>query len=456
MLRRNRNGKRSQSNSQTSSSKPRENRGACDGVRSNGQCRGDLPARGDKPSVVLSVEKPIQDGGHSRHERADKAGSQKSRGARKSRTTGRECRAKGGSGAELDRAFIAEKKRELALEGDLRGRHLTARERTGLLEIIKLAKDEGIPLARAVAILELNRRAVYRWIDGSTGKRSHGGGGGQNKIKPEEERQVLALVKRYPQMPVRRVSYELERSGQGFIGKTAVAELMKRNGLNNPFVKYPPQKPIAEELSYEPWKANLIWGMDWTYIRVASRFFFLIIVIDWYSRKIVAWGLFPSVTRFEVVATVTDAVAREKLDQLPEDSMRPIVVADHGSANNNSYTEKNLEFLGLDLWLCGVGRPTGNARTERAFGTLRREELNFQYEYGSEPEAQRKIGHTIFDYNFQRPNQGNGGFAPAMVHQHGRSMLTRHREEARHRAELERRDHWKKLKSHEIETVSST
>lgn len=312
-----------------------------------------------------------------------------------------------------------------------------------------------MPLCRAVAVLELNRRAVYRWIDGSTSKNFHGGGGGQNKLKPEEESKVLELVRKHPQMPVRRVSYELERSGVAFVGKTAVAAIMKRSGFNNPFMKYPPEKPIAEELRYEPWRANLIWGMDWTYIRIAGKFFFLIVVIDWYSRKIVAWGLFPSVTRFQVVATVTDAVAREKLDELPSGAMKPIVVADHGSANNNSYTEKNLEFLGLDLWLCGVGRPTGNARTERVIGTLRREELNFQYEYGSELEAQKKIGHTIFDYNHVRPNEGNGGFAPAAVHEHGRSVLTQHREEARQRAELERRKHWKKPKDHEIENVSS-
>lgn len=331
---------------------------------------------------------------------------------------------------------------------------MAVKQRTGLLEIIKLARDEGTPLSRIVELLELNRRAVYRWINGATAKCSHGGGGGQNKVKPEEEQQILALVKQYPQMPVRRVSYELERGGQVFIGKTAVAELMKRKGLNNPFKKYPPQKSIADELSYEPWQPNLIWGMDWTYIRVAGKFFFLIVVIDWYSRKIVAWGLYPQVTRFEVVATVTDAVSKEKLDSLADVAMKPIVVADHGSANNNSFTKKNLEILGLDLWLCGVGRPTGNARTERVIGTLRREELNFQHEYSSEAVAQEKIGHTIFDYNNQRPNQGNGGFAPAAVHQYGRMALTKQREEARQQAELERRNHWKKLKNHENENVS--
>jgi putative transposase len=350
---------------------------------------------------------------------------------------------------------LLKKKRELALAGDLRGRHLTAQERTGLLEIIRTAGEEGMPLSRAVEVLEVNRRAVYRWIDGTTRKQNHGGGGGQNKIKPAEELKILEFVKQHPQMSVRRISYELERNDSVFIGKTVVAEIMVRHGLNNPFVKYPPQKPVAGELSFEPWRSNLIWGMDWTYIRIAGKFYFLIVVIDWYSRKIVAWGLYPSVTRFEVVATVTDAVAKENLDSLPECAMKPIVVADHGSANNNSYTEKNLEILGLDLWLCGIGRPTGNARTERVIGTLRREELNFQYEYSDEPEAQKKISKTIFDYNYQRPNQGNGSFAPALVHQHGRSKLTKIRREARQQSEIERRNHWMNEKNHGIETVSS-
>ncbi len=454
MLRRNRNGNRSQS-CQKSPSQPGENRRAGDGGRSNGQCLSDLPSRGNQPAVILSLEKSIQSSGDSRDERVEQTGPKASGVYGEPRDASRNCGAERGAHSKLNRTWLAEKKRELALEGDLRGRHLTPKERTGLLEIIRVACDEGMPMTRAVAVLELNRRAVYRWIDGSTGNGFSGGGGGQNKIKPEEEQKVLALVKAYPQMPVRRVSYELERSGAVFIGKTAVALIMRRNGLNNPFVKYPPAKPVAGELSYEPWRANLIWGMDWTYIRVAGKFFFLIVVIDWYSRKLVAWGLYPSVTRIEVVATVTDAVARENLDSLPANSLKPIVVADHGSANNNSYTEKNLEFLGLDLWLCGVGRPTGNARTERVIGTLRREELNFQYEYESENEAQRKIGHTIFDYNNRRPNEGNGGFAPSIVHQHGRAVLTKLREEARQRTEAERRNYWKKPKDHEIEIVSS-
>lgn len=330
------------------------------------------------------------------------------------------------------------------MAGDLRGRHLTARERAGLLEIIEMAKDLGTSCERACKILELNARAVYRWKSEKLG-RAHGGGGGQNKITIEEEEAVLAWVRAHPEQRCRRIAYELERSGTIFIGKTKVAAIMKKNGLNHVFErgKRRADIPPQDMLLHEPWQRNLLWGMDWTWVRVAGKFMFLLVLIDWYSRKIISWGLFHQITRLEVVAIVTDAVATEEIEKLPLTQLRPIVVADHGSANSSKHTRTNIEFLGLELWLSGVGRPTGNARTERVIGTLKREEILLEGEYKSESEAQRKIGHAIFDYNNLRPNAGNGGFAPSIVHQHGRKVLADQRIKHRQDSENERRNFWK-------------
>ena len=105
-----------------------------------------------------------------------------------------------------------------------------------------------------------------------------------------------------------------------------------------------------------------------------------------------AWGLFPAITRFEVVAVITNAVATEGIDALPEGAMKPRIVADHGSANIAAYTRKNIEVQGLDLWLSGIGRPTGNARTERVIGTLKREEIKLQEQYENERRRTRASG----------------------------------------------------------------
>ncbi len=316
--------------------------------------------------------------------------------------------------------------------------------RSKLLQLITDVQTQGESLETVCGWLQLNPRAVYRWKSGETSKAHHGGGGGRNKITPLEEKRVVALATKFPQLRCRRIAYELERKALVFMGRTKVAEIMKKHGLNHAFergVKKPPDIP-AEILNHEPWTRNLLWGMDWTYLRIAEKFWFLLVVLDWYSRKIVSWGLYPEITKFQVVATVTDAIAIEGIDRLPADRMRPRIVADHGSANVAQYTRANIEIQGLELWLSGIGRPTGNARTERVIGTLKREEIKLQEQYTSETEARARIAKAIWDYNFRRPNSGNGGFAPNSVHINGRAVLTERRKRARQHTENRRRNHW--------------
>lgn len=302
-----------------------------------------------------------------------------------------------------------------------------------------------VALCRAI---EIHPRAYYRWMSGNL-KPYHGGGGGQNRITPLEEKRVVALAKQRPDWHCRRIAYHLEQKAKVFIGKTKVAEIMKAHGLNHPFEKGIAKfvKEPEDLLLHEPWRKNYIWGMDWTWVTVNGKFMFLLVLLDWYSRKILSWGLYHQITQHQVVTVVTEAVAIERIDLLPEDSLKPIVVADHGSANAAKYTKNNIEILGLKLWLSGIGRPTGNARTERVIGTLKREEINLQEQYANETEGKTSIGNAIWDYNYNRPNQGNGGFAPNAVHQLGRKKMMERRLNARQKAQELRRKHWEQKKS---------
>lgn len=306
------------------------------------------------------------------------------------------------------------------------------------------AKKSGTSFEEACRILELNPRAVYRWKTGIAKSAQHGGGGGKNRITPLEEKRIVSLAKKFPALKCRRIAYELERKSLAFVGKTKVAEVLLKHGLNHEFVRGKKKDlvPPAELLLHEPWAPNLLWGMDWTYLKIAGDFWFLLVIVDWYSRKIVGWGLFPQITRFEVVATLTDAIAAENVDKLPPGAMKPRIVADHGSANTASYTRENIEVQGLELWLSGVGRATGNARTERTIGTLKREEIHLQEEYPDEKDGRTRIGSAIRDFNFRRPNAGNGGFAPCSVHILGRKYLLDRRLTARQSTQARRRNFW--------------
>ena len=366
------------------------------------------------------------------------------------KTQGRNRTSQRSPSRNVHRAASFKKKRLLGLEGPLYGKHLTKAQREALVGFIDEARKQET-LATVCKYLQVNTRAYYRWKEVPS-RSNHGGGGGKNKITPREENRVLRVTKENPDWHCRRIAYHLEQKAQVFIGKTKVAEIMKNHGLNHPFIREKPKPilPPEDMLLHEPWRKNLLWGMDWTWVTVNGKFMFCLVLLDWYSRKILSWGLYHQITQYQVVTVVTEAVAIERIDMLPQGHIKPIVVADHGSANIAAYTKTNIEVQGLKLWLSGIGRPTGNARTERVIGTLKREEINLQEQYADEIEARDLIGKAIYDYNFNRPNQGNGGFAPNSVHHQGRYELLKRRERARQKAQELRRKHW------EQEASSST
>jgi transposase InsO family protein len=362
-----------------------------------------------------------------------------------------------GSSLRIDyRTSAIEKKRQLGLSGQLKGKHLSRKIRKTLLNIIAEARQAGESLASICTVLEVNPRAVYRWSKIPLDESVRRGGGGFNKITPKEEYRVVAHAKVWEQRRCRRIAYDLERGKLINIGKTKVAEILKKHGLNHQFIRGLKRDKIIpqEMLSHEPWRKNLLWGMDWTWLHVGDRFEYLLVIIDWYSRMIVAWELFRQITSQEVVAVVTDAVAQQEIDLLPQGALKPRLVADHGSANISSYTRSNIEVQGLELWLSGVGRPTGNARTERVIGTLKWEEIDLQECYQDHREARSRIDTMISDYNYERPNIGNGGFAPAAVHAQGRGKLFTERLRARQMTRNERITYWNQRGSESTSDLS--
>jgi putative transposase len=420
-----------------------ENGGA--GARSRARRRRpSVPPREHCASAVIAVEAEVRaerdlglEGYQARPEASGKSD------ADRNETRDREAIA--GAARNFDRTSGDEKKESLGLDGPLYGRHLTKIQRETLRAFIDESRETE-SVKTICGYLLMHPRSYYRWKRGAL-KTDHGGGGGKNKITPLEEKRVVAWVKKNPDWHCRRIAYSLEKKATVFIGKTKVAEIMKKHGLNHPFERKPPRPVIEAEdmLLHEPWRENLLWGMDWTWVTVDGKFMFLLVLLDWYSRKILSWGLHPQITKLQVVALVTDAVASERLDLLRKGSMKPIVVADHGSANASKYTKHNIEIQGLKLWLSGIGRPTGNARTERVIGTLKREEINLQEQYANETEAKNSIGTAIWDYNTNRPNQGNGGHSPNAVHHSGRAALMKRRTRARQKAAELRRTHWEQV-----------
>lgn len=404
-----------------------------------------LPARRNRSSATFEMERKIPQG-RNQLSKANEDWPQGKGGPTGCRPAEGQRTPQGSASRDKYRASVDKKKKELGLEGDLRNRHLSKDLRKELVALVQksLERDPSSTVTEICRILEVNPRAYYRWMKDDLS--SPAGGGGKNKITLLEEKRIISMAKKNPEWRCRKIAYQLEKKALAFVGKTKVAEIMKKHGLNHPFEqKMRPSMVLpGDMLLHEPWRKNLLWGMDWTWVNVGDKFMYLLVLVDWYSRKILSWSLSRTITRFEVVSLVTNASAQENIDKFEKEILRPIVVADHGSANTAEYTRNNIEVLGLQLWLCGIGRPTGNARTERTIGTLKNEEIKLQERYEDEDEAFEKIKNKIIEYNFERPNAGNGGFSPNSVHVLGRHVLMSRRKSARQTTEKRRRIYWEK------------
>lgn len=210
-----------------------------------GQHGRDLPPGGDRPELILPVEVEIQgsrDSSSQRYPTRQEAESGSGKGGSESRT----CKDENDDLRSSSRTSAYKKKRSLGLQGSLKGRHLSFELRSELLTIIDEAVAAGEPLAAICRVLEVGRRAVYRWRHvAKHPPKAHGGGGGFNKLRPAEERMVLKYIRLHPQLRCRRIAYDLERTGKAYVGKTTVAAIMRANGLNHPFErKYRP--PMTE------------------------------------------------------------------------------------------------------------------------------------------------------------------------------------------------------------------
>jgi transposase InsO family protein len=178
---------------------------------------------------------------------------------------------------------------------------------------------------------------------------------------------------------------------------------------------------------YEPFRPNQIWGEDWTQLVIHSQRHYLLTIIDYFSRYIVAWGIVKTVTQREV----KDLLVLAYLSQgLQSSSQKPLLRTDRGSPNLACGTKRLLGEFEIILSPGRTNRPTDNARQERWYRTVKQEEIYCYPEYPSIDAARYSLSDYIEQYNERRPHQALWNFTPGYVHCLGNKskLLSQHRQ----------------------------
>lgn len=164
--------------------------------------------------------------------------------------------------------------------------------------------------------------------------------------------------------------------------------------------------PNILEKNFDQPAPNMVWCCDFTYIRVANRYYYLCAILDLYSRKIVAYKVSPHIDTQLAIDTLNLAIAsRGKPSGL-------IFHTDRGSQFTSKTFRQYTDSMNIVQSFSAKGHPYDNAAMECFFKYLKKEETN-RRTYSSAQELNLSLFTYINGfYNSVRPHSHNNGLTP--------------------------------------------
>ena len=250
------------------------------------------------------------------------------------------------------------------------------------------ASRSSIPISRILSILGISRAWYYRHLDlpPIIDKRFN-----PFEINDEEMR-VIRYRYDHPRMSFRLLAYSMIDKDIAYLSPSEVYRILKKYDLITPWERktWPSSRPGRAEHPDERWQVDLM------YVKIKSRFFYLIIFIDEYSRYIVHHALMTSMDSNSVSLEAQIAIENLRKDSLAS----PEIQSDNGSAFISQDFKIVLSSNGLIHKRIHPHTPEQNAIVERANKTVR-EELSpvIMTDY---QDAKREISRIVRWYNNER------------------------------------------------------
>jgi len=211
----------------------------------------------------------------------------------------------------------------------------------------------------------------------------------------------------------RQMARHLRRNGW-CVGRHRVRRLMSKMGLAPIYQRPKTSEPhpahriwpyLLRHLTID--RPNQVWCADVTYIPMRRGFLYLVAIMDWCSRKVLAWRLSNTMDADFCVTALEQAIARFGR---PE-----IFNTDQGSQFTSFAFTNTLKDAGIRISMDGRGRWMDNVFIERLWRSLKYECVFLNaFETGSE--ARTGIGRWIGYYNADRPHSALGGRTPDEVY----------------------------------------
>ena len=308
-------------------------------------------------------------------------------------------------------------------------------------EILALVADSGLPRRKALEHLGFPRSTYYRWLKRQGEGRLQDKKGGSpipwNKLKPVEEAKILARAQASPELSCRQLAWQLVDNERWYVSESTIFRILKREGL----IK------AAEIIGFKAGKEyhrktkrpNELWATDCSHIKVFDwGWYYLVTVMDDYSRFILAWELKSDMAAGSLIDVVQKAVDAIGMTDIPVED-RTVLLSDNGAGYVSRQFGEYLRLVGVRHIVASPYHPQTNGKIERYHRSLKGEINQLPYDMPSELE--KAIADFIDYYNYQRYHEGLGDVTPYDVYTGRHLEILRKRKEAKSRTLQDRRDY---------------
>jgi putative transposase len=258
-------------------------------------------------------------------------------------------------------------------------------------------RTHELPVVRQAQLLDLSRSSVYYLP----------------QPIPEGD---LRLMRRIDELHLEhpfagaRMLRDMLRLEKIEVGRRHVSTLMKKMGIEALYRKANTSRRNQAHRIY-PYllrglhidRPNQVWAMDTTYIPMQRGFVYLSAVLDWATRRVLAWRLSNTLTADPCVEALDEAI----LKYGPPEIMN----TDQGSQFTSSAFIKTLEQNGIQISMDGKGCWRDNVFVERLWKSVKYEEV-YLHGYDTVSIARQALSRYFDFYNRRRPHSTLDGMTP--------------------------------------------
>jgi len=313
-------------------------------------------------------------------------------------------------------------------------------------EILSLIAGSGLPRRRALAQLGLAKSTYYHWLKRQVGGRLQDRKGGSpvpwNKLRPEEEERILVLARAFPELSARELALRIVDTEGLYVSESTTFRALKREGLIKPaeIVGF----KAGKEYHRKTKRANELWATDCSHIKVIDwGWYYLVTVMDDYSRFILAWELKSDMASNSLIDVVQKAIDVTGMTDVPVED-RTMLLSDNGPGYISRQFGDYLRLVGIRHILASPYHPQTNGKIERYHRTIKGELILIPYEMPGELEE--AIRAFIEHYNYRRYHEGLGNVTPYDVYTGRYLEIIQKRKEVKSRTLRVRRDYNKTVR----------